>query len=392
MENNNEEISMKEIMGEIEKSMKRIHEGDVVKGTVISVSSDEVLVNIGYMADGIISRNELSDREELSPEDILNPGDEIYVYILKINDGEGNVALSKKKADEIKTWDDLQEDFNSATIFTVKVDQIVRGGAIAYINGIRAFIPASHISYSYVKDLNSFINKEINVKIIEFDKYKGKVVLSAKEVEKEEAEKIKEKLWESLQKGEKRMGTVTRIVKFGAFVDLGGVEGLIHLNDLSWKRVNNPSEVVAVGDKVQVFVLDFDREKNRISLGLKTVEEDPWRKAIFKYNIGDIVEGKVVKLLDFGAFVELEDGLEGLVHVTEISEDRILKPSDVLNIGDKVKVKILEINEEAKKMSLSIKGGNSASSEEISKYNDNDGGVTLGDLLKDKFKDFNFEK
>ena len=386
MENNNEEISMKEIMGEIEKSMKRIHEGDVVKGTVVSVSSDEVLVNIGYMADGIISSN------ELSPEDILNPGDEIYVYILKINDGEGNVALSKKKADEIKTWDDLQEDFNSATIFKVKVNQIVRGGAIAYINGIRAFIPASHISYSYVKDLNSFINKEINVKIIEVDKYKGKVVLSAKEVEKEEVEKIKEKLWESLQKGEKRMGTVTRIVKFGAFVDLGGVEGLIHLNDLSWKRVNNPSEVVSVGDKVSVYVLDFDKEKNRISLGLKDVAEDPWKLAISKYKVGEIVEGKVVKLLDFGAFVELEDGLEGLVHITEISDDRILKPSDVLNIGDRVKVKILEIDEEAKKMSLSIKAGNSASSEEISKYNDNDGGVTLGDLLKDKFKDFNFEK
>ncbi|PRR78824.1 30S ribosomal protein S1 [Clostridium liquoris] len=386
MENNNEEISMNEIMGEIEKSMKRIHEGDVVKGTVVSVSSDEVLVNIGYMADGIISSNELSQ------EDILNPGDEIYVYILKINDGEGNVALSKKKADEIKTWDDLQEDFNSATIFKVKVSQIVRGGAIAYINGIRAFIPASHISYSYVKDLNSFINKEINVKIIEFDKYKGKVVLSAKEVEKEEVEKIKEKLWESLQKGEKRMGTVTRIVKFGAFVDLGGVEGLIHLNDLSWKRVNNPSEVVSVGDKVSVYVLDFDKEKNRISLGLKDVAEDPWKLAISKYKVGEIVEGKVVKLLDFGAFVELEDGLEGLVHITEISDDRILKPSDVLNIGDRVKVKILEIDEEAKKMSLSIKAGNSASSEEISKYNDNDGGVTLGDLLKDKFKDFNFEK
>ena len=386
MENNNEEISMKEIMGEIEKSMKRIHEGDVAKGTVVSVSSDEVLVNIGYMADGIISSN------ELSPEDILNPGDEIYVYILKINDGEGNVALSKKKADEIKTWDDLQEDFNSATIFKVKVNQIVRGGAIAYINGIRAFIPASHISYSYVKDLNSFINKEINVKIIEVDKYKGKVVLSAKEVEKEEVEKIKEKLWESLQKGEKRMGTVTRIVKFGAFVDLGGVEGLIHLNDLSWKRVNNPSEVVSVGDKVSVYVLDFDKEKNRISLGLKDVAEDPWKLAISKYKVGEIVEGKVVKLLDFGAFVELEDGLEGLVHITEISDDRILKPSDVLNIGDRVKVKILEIDEEAKKMSLSIKAGNSASSEEISKYNDNDGGVTLGDLLKDKFKDFNFEK
>lgn len=386
MENSNEEISMKEMMEEIEKSMKRIHEGDIVKGTVISVSQDEILVNIGYMADGIINKSELSDSEE------INPGDEIYVSILKVNDGEGNVALSKKIADEVKAWDKLQEDFKSGTIFKVKVNEIVKGGAVAHINNIRAFIPASQISYSYVKDLNTFLNKEVNVKIIEFDKNKRRVILSAKEVEKEEVERNKEKLWKSLNKGEKRLGTVVRLVKFGAFVDLGGVEGLIHLNDLSWKRVNNPSEVVSVGDKVSVYVLDFDKEKNRISLGLKDVAEDPWKLAIAKHKVGEIVEGKVVKLLDFGAFVELEDGIEGLVHITEISEDRILKPSDVLKIGDKVKVKILEINEEAKKMSLSIKAGNDTLSEEISKYNDGNEEITLGDLLKDKFKDFNFEK
>ncbi|WP_027625575.1 30S ribosomal protein S1 [Clostridium lundense] len=386
MEKNNEEISMKEIMGEIEKSMKRIYEGDIVKGTVISISQDEVLVNIGYMTDGVINKSELSDNEE------INPGDEIYVYILKVNDGEGNVALSKKMADEIKFWDKLQEDFNAGTKFIVKINEIVKGGAVAYINGIRAFIPASHISYSYVKDLNTFLNKEVNVKIIEFDKNKERVVLSAKEVEKEEVERNKEKIWKTLQKGEKRIGTVTRLVKFGAFVDLGGLEGLIHLNDLSWKRVNNPSEVVSIGDKVSVYVLDFDKDKNRISLGLKDVAEDPWKLAVAKYKTGEVVEGKIVKLLDFGAFVELEDGIEGLVHITEISEDRILKPSDVLNVGDKVRVKVLEINEDAKRMSLSIKGVNDSLSEEISKYNDNDEGVTLGDLLKDKFKDFNFEK
>lgn len=386
MEKNNEEISMKEMMGEIEKSMKRIYEGDIVKGTVISISQDEILVNIGYMTDGIINKSELSDNEE------INPRDEIYVYILKVNDGEGNVALSKKMADEVKAWEKLEKDFNEETKFTVKINEIVKGGAVTYINRIRAFIPASHISCSYVKDLNTFLNREVSVKIIEFDKNKERVVLSAKEVEKEEVERNKEKLWKSLQKGEKRMGTVTRLVKFGAFVDLGGLEGLIHLNDLSWKRVNNPSEVVGIGDKVSVYVLDFDKEKNRISLGLKDVAEDPWKLSVSKYKAGKVVEGKVVKLLDFGAFVELEDGIEGLVHVSEISEDRILKPSDVLSVGNKVKVKILEINEDAKRMSLSIKGANDSLSAEISKYNDNDEGVTLGDLLKGKFKDFNFEK
>ncbi|KAJ49320.1 30S ribosomal protein S1 [Clostridium tetanomorphum DSM 665] len=390
MENNNKEVSMMDMMGEIEKSMKRIHEGEIVKGNVISVSEEEIMVNIGYMADGIINKEEINNND-CNLKDTIKSGDEIYVYIIKVNDGEGNVLLSKKKADEIKTWDKLEKDFKLGTVYDVIVKEIVKGGAVTYINEIRAFIPASHLSYSYVKDLSSFLNYNHYYLSLLYYKNKRRVILSAKELEKEQIEKSKEQFWKSLQKGEKRSGVVTRLAKFGAFVDLGGVEGLIHLNDLSWKRVNNPSEVVSIGDKVQVYVLDFDNEKNKISLGLKDVEQDPWKDISAKYKIGDIVEGKVVKNLDFGVIVQLEDGIEGLVHISEISEERILKPSDVIKLNDRVKVKIIEINEENRKLSLSIKNANNILEEEISKYNDKSEALTLGDLFKDKLRNMKLE-
>lgn len=380
---NFEEGSMNDILEHIDSTMKPIHSGDVIEGEIISVSDKEVLVNIGYMTDGIIERKEVSD-EEVNLSEILNPGDKILVYVLKVNDGEGNVLLSKKRADEIVVWDELEESYNKGSLLEVKVDEVVKGGVVCYIKGVRAFIPASHVSNSFVKDLNEFKGKSLQVKIIEFDGDKQRVVLSRKEVEREEAEVKKAGLWETLKKGEKRTGVVSRLAKFGAFVDLGGVDGLIHNSDLSWKRVNHPSEVVKEGDKVQVYVLDFDKEKGRISLGLKDVAEDPWKSAAAKYKVNDIVEGKVVRLADFGAFVELEPGFDGLVHITQITDEHIAKPSQVLNLGDKVKVKILELNGEGKKMSLSIKEADTTAQEELAKYNnDNDGGNFLfADLLK----------
>lgn len=378
-----EEGSMKEAMEQIEKSMKPIHSGDVIEGEVISVSDKEVLVNIGYMADGIIDRGEIS-AEDVNPSEILNPGDKILVYVEKVNDGEGNVVLSKKKADAIKVWDELEEIYTKGTLFEVKVSEIVKGGVACYIKGVRAFMPASHVSNSFVKDLNEFKGKSLLVKIIEFDAEKGRVVLSRKEVEREEQEVKKGEVWASLKKGEKRKGTVSRLAKFGAFVDLGGVDGLIHNSDLSWKRVNHPSEVVKEGDVVEVYVLDFDKDKGRIALGLKDIAQDPWINAAAKYKVNDVVEGKVVRLADFGAFVEVEPGFDGLVHISEITEDHIAKPSQVLNIGDKVKVKILEINQEGKKMALSIKEADTSVQEELAKYNnDNDeGNFLFADLLK----------
>ena len=377
-----QEESMQDIMEAIDKTMEPIYVGDIVEGEVISVSQNEVLVNIGYITDGIIKKNEVcSDDEELK--NILKPGDKIDVCIVKINDGEGNVLLSKKKADSVKAWDTLKEAFKNGTILEAKVDEVVKGGVVSYINGIRAFIPASQISASFVKDVKVFLGKTLKVKVIEFDAKKNKVVLSAKEVELKERENKKQKVLASLKNGEKRSGVVRRLAKFGAFVDLGGVDGLIHNSDLSWERVNNPSDVVKVGDKVEVYVLDFDKDTGKIALSLKNVEEDPWNNVSSKFKVNDVVEGKVVKLLDFGAFVEILGGVEGLVHITEITDENIAKPSDVLKKGDKVKVKILEINEDNKRIALSIKDAENKVAEEIEKYNDEDeGNFAFADLLK----------
>lgn len=390
---NFQDNSMKEMMEAIEGSLKRIDSGDIVKGTVISVSDSEVFVNIGFMADGIIDRAELSDDPAINPKDIIKAGDELYVYIINVNDGDGNVELSKKRADAVKVWDELSQIQSQGELVTVKVSEAVKGGAVAYIKGVRAFIPASQLSYEFVEDINSFVGKELEVKVIELDKDKKKVILSRKEVEKEAREAKKQELWNSLKKGEKRSGVVTRLARFGAFVDLGGMDGLIHNQELSWKRIVDPAEVVSVGDKVEVYVLDFDKEKGRISLGLKEISEDPWNTVTEKFSVGSTVEGTVVRLLDFGAFVEIAPGIEGLVHISEISEDRISKPASVLNAGDKVKVKVLSIDTKDHKLSLSIKEAIEKPQEDYAKFNDEEGSMaTLADLFKDKLKDFKFEE
>ena len=387
---NREEVSMNDMMDKIEESMVPINSGDIVKGTVISVNEDEVLVNIGFMTDGVISKEEISNEKDINPKDVLKVDDEVFVYIMKVNDGEGNVLLSKKRADNVKVWDKFQEILDENKTLEVTVSEIVKGGATAYIDGVRAFIPASQMSNAYVENLEDFKGKTLEVKIIELDRENKKVVLSRKVIEKAESEIKKEIVWNELKKGEKRKGVVTRLAKFGAFVDLGGIDGLIHVSDLSWKRVLDPSEVVSVGDEVEVFVLDFDKAKGRISLGLKDVEGNPWNNISSKYHTNDIVEGTVVKLMEFGAFVQLESGVEGLVHLSEISEERIAKDSDVLKVGDTVKVKIGEINEKDKRISLSIKEAANKVYEDFSQYNEEEQGVTLGDLWKDKFKDFKF--
>ena len=387
---NREEVSMNDLMDKIDESMVHINSGDIVKGTVISVNESEVLVNIGFMTDGVIPKEEISNEKEINPADIVKVDDEIFVYIIKVNDGEGNVLLSKKRADNVKVWDKFQEILAENKTLEVTVSEIVKGGATAYIDGVRAFIPASQMSNAYVENLQDFKGKTLEVKIIELDKENKKVVLSRKVIEQAESEVKKNIVWNELKKGEKRKGVVTRLAKFGAFVDLGGIDGLIHVSDLSWKRVLDPSEVVAVGDEVEVYVLDFDKVKGRISLGLKDVEGNPWNNISNKYHTNDIVEGTVVKLMEFGAFVQLQAGIEGLVHLSEISEDRIAKVSDVLKVGDVVKVKIGEINEKDKRISLSIKEASDKGFGDLAKYNEEEQGVTLGDLWKDKFKDFKF--
>lgn len=376
--------SMKEFMENIESSMKSIRRGEVVKGKIISVTEKDAIVNIGYMSDGILSKSEVVENEEDNLMDVLKENEEIYVYVLDMNDGEGNVLLSKKAADKIKSWDELEKAFEEKTDIETTVKEVVKGGVVTYIKGIRAFIPASQLSLSYVEDLKLFVGKTLTVKVIEFDKDKQKVVLSRKVIEKAEAEEKKQQLLNSIRPGEKRSGVVSRLAKFGAFVDLGGVDGLIHVSELSWKRVNNPADIVSVGDKVEVYVLSVDKEKNKIALALKDVNENPWESVGNKFKIGDVVEGEVSKLASFGAFVEIQPGVEGLVHISEISEERIAKPSDVLNLGDKVRVKILDIDNKENRISLSIKDAVEKPKEDLDKFNDNESaGTSLADLLKD---------
>ena len=380
-----EEITMKDMMEEINSSMKRIHKGELLKGKVISVSDKEAVLNIGYISDGILPKKEVVDNEDVNLKDIISKDDIISICVLEVNDGEGNVLLSKKKAEIIEAWSNLEKAFKKEEILEIKIEEIIKGGAIGHIESIRVFVPASQIDNKYVKDLNVFKDETVKGRLIELDKQKGKVVLSSRIVKEEEDAERKEELWNSLEKGQKIDGVVRRLEKFGAFVDIGGMDGLVHNSQLSWGRVNHPSEVVSIGDKVEVYVLDFDKDTKKIALSLKDVKNDPWNTAKDKYAVGSVVEGTVIKLLNFG---EVEKGIEGLVHISEITDENIAKPSENLNIGDRVKVKVLELNSDEKRMSLSIKEAIDKPKEDFSKYDDSrEDDVTLGDLFGDKFKD-----
>jgi len=351
MENYNQD----EMMEAIESSFKRINRGDVLKGTVLYVTNNEVMVNINYKSDGIIVKSEMTKESDPNPKELFSVGDEIDVYVMKLDDGEGNVVLSAKRVDFIKDWEVLEESYKEEEILEVKVLNAVKGGLTVLVNSVNGFMPASQISMNYVSDLNQFKGQTLSAKIIDFDIQKRRMILSRKAVEKVEVEKKRAKLWETIEEGITLTGVVQRLTDFGAFVDLGGIDGLIHISDLAWFRVKHPSEVLKEGDNVEVKVLAFDKEKNRISLGLKQTTEEPWIIFLKEYKVGDVIDGEVVNILDFGAFVRVIKGVDGLLHVSQISKDHVEKPSDVLKVGDKVTVKITEINEADKKISLSAK-------------------------------------
>lgn len=385
----NENLSMEEMMNQYD--LKSIHKGDLIKGKVIKVTDEEAFVNIGYFADGIITKEEISEDKEVKPSDILKIDDEIYVMVLNRDNGEGNVLLSKKKADAIKVWEKLNEANENTSEISVTLKEVVKGGLVGYFEGVRVFMPASQCAGRRIEDLNELVGKTLEVRIIELDESKNKVVVSRRVIEEEIREKEVKALWASLKKGEKRAGKVTKLVKFGAFVNIGGLEGLVHNSDLSWKRVNDPSEIVSVGDEVEVFVQDFDPAKGRISLALKEVNKNPWELLNGKYKVNDVITAKVIKFVNFGAFVEVEPGVEGLVHIAEISEENIAKASDVLKLGQEVKVKVLNVDEVNHKMSLSIKDAQESSKEYL-QYNDKNDEATLGDIFKDALAGFKFEK
>ena len=376
-----EQNTMLDFMDEIEKSMKRIYKDDLIKGTILSVNDENIVINMDYISDGIIGKEELVEGYD------YKEGDSISALVLDPHDQEGNVVLSHKKAEEIVGWVELEEAYEGKKKIKVKVAEVVKGGVSATYRNVRCFIPASLLSYRYVEDMSSYIGKNIEVIVEDFDSEKKRVVLSRKAIEVVEREGQKAQIMDQLQTGEMRQGVVTKLMKFGAFVDLGGVEGLIYLDDLAWHRVNDPSEVVSEGDQVTVYVANIDKKTGKIGLILKNVEEDPWKGVADYYKVGDFVDGKVVRLTDFGAFVEIEDGVEGLVHISEISSERVRKPSDVLKVGADVQAVILKVDEENKKMSLSIKEAEGQVSEEIELVQEEQS-TTLGDLFGDKFKDF----
>ncbi|MBE6049490.1 MAG: 30S ribosomal protein S1 [Clostridium sp.] len=374
--------SMSELLDNYD--VKRINKGDILKGKVIDVNEKEVSVNINYAFDGVITREELTSDAQ-NPLDVVKKDDEIEVYVLSPNDGEGYVLLSRVRALAITEKEDIQNAFDNEETISVKVKEAVKGGVVAYYGSIRVFIPGSQLSRERV-EFESIIGKTLEVKIIELDFRNRKVVASRRIIEEKEYAEKKKAVWKTVKSGEKRTGVVTRIAKFGAFVDIGGIEGLIHLNDLSWERVHKAEDVVSVGDKVEVFIGEVDREKERLALVLKDVEKEPWKVHGDSLKDGDVLEGKVTRLTSFGAFVEVLPAIEGLVHMSEITDENITKPGDVLKVGQKVKVKVLSIDKEAKKLSLSMKDADEKSKEYL-QYNDDEEGISLGEL----FKDFKFE-
>ena len=344
-----------EMMEAIDNSFKRIRKGEVVTGEVLYITDSEVMVNLGYRSDGIISKDELAGGPDVNPQDLYEQGQEIDVYVLKMDDGDGNVVLSTKRVADMKIWDEVEELYNNKENITVTVKNQVKGGLTADYRGLNVFIPASHVSVRFQKDLSKFIGEEFETEIIDFDKRKKRIVVSRKNVLQEELDKVRDEVYDKLKEGDIIEGTVQRLTNFGAFVDVGGVDGLIHISELSWNRVKHPSDVVAPGDLVKVQVLNVDKEKNRIALGLKQTMEKPWDVFTSEVKVGDVVKGKVVNLLDFGAFVRLEQGVDGLLHVSQISREHVEKPQDKLSIGEEVTVKVTDIDEENQKISLSIK-------------------------------------
>ena len=371
-------------MGDLLKDfdVKRINSGDILKGQVIDVNDKEVTVNINYAFDGVISKEELVVGE-VSPLEVVKPGDTLDVYVISPNDGEGYVQLSRLRALQITEKEDLKEAFKNGETIKVIVKEEVKGGLVAYFGSIRVFIPASLASRERI-ELKTLIGKEIEVRLTELDLRNRKVVASRRALEEGAYEVKKKEIWKSVKSGEKREGIVKKIIKAGAIVDIGGITGLIHINDLAWERVKRVEDIVNVGDKVTVFVGEVDAEKERVSLILKDVDKEPWKVHADSIKVGAVIEGKVVKFMSFGAFVELFPGVEGLVHINEITDENIAKPSDVLEVGQKVKVKVLDIKKEEKRISLSIKDAVERSTEYL-QYNDNDDDVTLGDLFKGLF-------
>src|ERR1043166_5644634 len=350
-----------------------INEGEVVHGTVVRGDKDEVLVDIGYKSEGVIPVAELSIRRSVNPADEVNLGDEVDALVLTKEDAEGRLILSKKRARFEMAWKAIEQAAESGEPVNGRVIEVVKGGLILDL-GVRGFLPASLVDIRRVQDLDEFLGQQLQAKVIELNRTRNNVVLSRRAVLEEERKEQRQQILDKLQPGDVVEGQISNIVDFGAFVDLDGMDGLIHISELSWSHVNHPSEVLQIGQKVNVKVLDIDRERQRISLGLKQTQTDPWQQVLESYKEGDTVDGKVTKVVTFGAFVEILPGVEGLVHISELAQHHVENPREVVSQGQDVKVLILEVDAERRRLSLSMKrveGGGLDDADDVSQLTPN---------------------
>jgi len=346
-----------DFLAAIEKTIISFNDGDIVNGTIVKVDRDEVLLDIGYKTEGVIPSRELSIKHDVDPHEVVSVGEAVEALVLQKEDKEGRLILSKKRAQYERAWGDIEKVKAEDGVVEGTVIEVVKGGLILDI-GLRGFLPASLVEMRRVRDLDPYIGQKIEAKIIELDKNRNNVVLSRRAWLEQTQSAVRQKFLDELSKGQIRKGVISSIVNFGAFVDLGGVDGLVHVSELSWKHIDHPNEVVQVGDEVTVEVLDVDLERERVSLSLKATQEDPWQHFARTHQMGQIVPGKVTKLVPFGAFVRVDEGIEGLVHISELAERHVEIPEQVVQIGDSVMVKIIDIDLERRRISLSLKQAN----------------------------------
>ena len=342
-------------MADVEESMVTLRKGKIVTGKIIKITDDELIINLGYKADGILPFNQVFADPEKDVQEAFKPGDEIEVQVVRMDDGDGNVLVTRKSIETRTMWRKLEDGFNAQVEYKTVCDEAVKGGVLAQIEGFRAFVPASQLIPGFVRDLSTFVGKELRLRIIEVDRRRRRVVASQRIILEEEQAEAKERVFATIEEGQRITGTVQRLAKFGAFVDVGGVDGLVHISDLSWGHIRHPREAVQPGQEIEVIVLGVDKERERISLGYKQTRPHPWENIEEKYIIGTVVKGKVARIASFGAFVELEPGVDGLVHISEVADHHVEKVEDVLKVGDEIDVKVLDVDPDGKRISLSIR-------------------------------------
>ncbi len=359
--------SAEDFMRAVDATIKPFNDGDIVTGIVVKVDRDEVLVDIGYKTEGIVPSRELSIKHDVNPDDVVKVGDEIEALVMTKEDKEGRLLLSKKRAMYERAWGKIEEIKNADGVVEGQVIEVVKGGLIVDI-GLRGFLPASLVEMRRVRDLQPYIGRTLEAKIIELDKNRNNVVLSRRAYLEQTQSAVRTDFLKQLAKGQIRKGVVSSIVNFGAFVDLGGVDGLVHVSELSWKHIDHPGEVVEVGQEVTVEVLDVEMDRERVSLSLKSTQEDPWQHFARTHQLGQVVPGKVTKLVPFGAFVRVSQGIEGLVHISELAERHVEQPEQVVKVGDEIFVKVIDIDLERRRISLSLKQANASGATAVEEF------------------------